>query len=120
MTTFKEYFTIKLSIDTNRINSKLFYQNRREKNVEIYFNRDDRFFYILNNVYNNSRQQRKNHFSRLKVIIKIGKTSLNDRKFNKNRRNRFYNKRNRHKNKIELTINEKISVHINNKEKSKI
>ena len=52
MTTFKSYLTLfKLSLKEKY--KKFFSQNRIiEKNIEDFFNRDVRFFYSLNNVYN--------------------------------------------------------------------
>lgn len=92
---FKSYSALS-TLNSNRKYSKSFYQSRNKRNTENYFNRNDRFFYMSNNTYNNLRQKRDDRFFRVRIIIKIEKTSSNDRECSKNDRNRFHNKTNKY------------------------
>ena len=103
MSIFKEYFKKKF----NRKYSKSFYQNYSERNMkrDSYFNRDNRSLFNFNNAYNNQRQKRKNHFFRVKIIIKIEKAMLKGRNFDKYKHDKTCNNVKRDKYKDRETIN---------------
>ena len=92
MTIFKSYITLS-ELSSDRKYSKSFYQSRNERNTDNYFNRA--ISYDSNNAYNDSRQKRNDRSFRVEVTIKIEKISRN-RDFDRDRRNRFYDKKNRH------------------------
>ena len=120
MTSFRNYFAFKLSI--NQKYNKFFYQNRNEINIENYFNRDNRSSYFSNNAYITSRQKRSDRSFRMKIIIKIEKTSSNDREFDKNERNLSDDKKNRYLNKDRYRIKDNATFNdkdFKNSDKSK-
>ena len=120
MTSFRNYFASKFNVD--RKYSKLFFQNRNEKSIENYFNRDDRFSYFSNNAYIISRQKRNDRSFRMKIIIKIEKTSSSDREFDRDERNLFREKKNRYSNnryRIRNDATSNFSQVVRNSDKSK-
>ena len=107
-------------LSSSRRYSKSFYQNYSERNSEriSYFNRDSRFSFKSNNAYQNSRQKHQNdRSSRIEVTIKIEKT--NDREFDKNEfdrddRNKAFDKKDRYRNMKESKILNKRNKYRNN------
>ena len=103
MSLFKDNFESFESI-SNRKYNKQFHQNYNEKNIKTSFDQNNRFFYKSNNVYQISRQKRSKQNDRsfrMKIIIKIEKT--NDREFNRNNRNKYFDKKNYYKNKKSIS-----------------
>ena len=122
MTSFRNYFASRFNFD--RKYNKFFYQNRNEKSIENYSNRDDRFSYFSNNAYIISRQKRNDRSFRMKIIIKIEKTSSSDREFNRDERNLSREKKNKYSNnryriRNDATFNFSKIVKNNDKNKSK-
>ena len=121
MIIFRSYIALS-ELSSDRKYSKSFYQNRNERNIDNYFNRA--ISYDSNNAYNNSRQKRSDRSSRVEVTIKIEKASKN-RDFDRNKRNKFYDKRNKYEDEKRYKIKDKVIVDTNDfrnddKEKFKI
>ena len=119
MIIFKSYITLS-EFSFDRKYSKSFYQSRNERNTDNYFNRA--ISYDSNNAYNSSRQKRNDRSFRIEVTIKIEKISK-DRDFDKNRRNKFYDKRDKHVDEKRYKIKDRMIADINDfrdKEKFKI
>ena len=119
MIIFKSYITLS-EFSFDRKYSKSFYQSRNERNTDNYFNRA--ISYDSNNAYNSSRQKRNDRSFRIEVTIKIEKISR-DRDFDRDRRNRFYDKRNRQIDEERYRTKDRMIADINDfrdKEKFKI
>ena len=116
---FKSYIALS-ELSSDRKYNKSFYQSRNERNTDNYFNRA--ISYDSNNAYNSSRQKRNDRSFRIEVTIKIEKISR-DRDFDRDRRNRFYDKRNRQIDEERYRTKDRMIADINDfrdKEKFKI